>query len=333
MLGNLSGWLGFSRRNRAFTLIELLVVIAIIAVLVGLLVPAVQKVREAANRMSCSNNLKQFGLAIHNYAGRNDTKLPPGGKWGTVKYAGDWGDDQGSWIVHILPDIEQDNLFKAINWNAYNPLSVRDSANFNTGQVIKSMHCPSDGEAASLALTNYAMSMGPQCAPGPCGFDPYLSWCRPAASLNMGYANSPDHGNTWELPDVRGVGVRVWVPVRFTAIPDGLSNTIFVGEVLPLAHDHSTWGGSWAHFNGGSAHHGTNPPINVNTNGTGNCGNKNGIVDRNNWNVAWGFKSNHSGGANFLMGDGRVTFVNQSIDQRIYQLIGCRNDGQPANLP
>ena len=130
---------------------------------------------------------------------------------------------------------------------------------------------------------------------------------------------------------MRGVGVRTGqVQVSLSAMADGTSNTIMIGEMLPLDHDHSTWAGSWAAFNGGGVHHGTLPPINTKTNKP-DCNDPGNT--RVNWNVSWGFKSNHSGGANFVFGDGSVRFLQQNIDHRTYQLLGCRNDDMPVEIP
>src|SRR5215472_4851939 len=128
-----------TRSARGFTLIELLVVIAIIAILIGLLLPAVQKVREAAARTQCSNNLHQLGLAVHDYASANSQLVPPawapdnGG--GTLNTNANLNMPRGTIHYYLLPYIEQDNVYKQSGGSAQNVATV----------IIKSFLCPSDG--------------------------------------------------------------------------------------------------------------------------------------------------------------------------------------------
>jgi prepilin-type N-terminal cleavage/methylation domain-containing protein len=185
-----------SRIHRGFTLIELLVVIAIIAILIGLLLPAVQKVREAAARMTCSNNLKQFGLAIHNYAGANSDKLPGG-----MQYTSTWA----PFHFTLLPYLEQDNVYKAVapsgaSWG------TAGGVNGQTVAPIKVFLCPSDP----------THNNGTSQAPGA------LGWTITSYSRN------------WAMFDTGGgnVGGQNWTASKYTIanIPDGTSNTIGVTE-------------------------------------------------------------------------------------------------------
>jgi len=355
-----------ARRTSAFTLIELLVVIAIIAILIGLLLPAVQKVREAAARMSCSNNLKQIGLALHSYSD-NNKRFPPGGALGcaapqlgaasgamcgsptvpgtgpatydSLRTNGDWGSEQGSWIVYSLPYIEQNALYSQINprFNVNNSVGLAMS-NPTLRIPLKVVRCPSDDWDPNATTTNYVGSLGPQCAIGPYGIDPNQLWCQPETSpfagggaANMGYTWSPDHGNEWNAGNIRGMFNRLGCTITMSSIIDGTSNTILVGESLPKMHDHLA-GNQWWGYNNGASHCSTIVPINFKSDNP-TCPGTVAWPCSTNWNQSWGFKSRHTNGVNFVFGDGSVRFVTQSIDHRTYQLLGCRNDGQAVNLP
>jgi len=327
-------WKGRFWPKRGFTLIELLVVIAIIAILIGLLLPAVQKVREAANRMKCSNNLKQFGLALHNYHDTNGL-FPPGG----LNYgSGDWSDERGSWLVYILPYMEQSGMYAQAQQAAGGPLMTTYNSVGKSWGVFGqgrpgNWRCPSDDWDPTATVCNYVGSLGPQCAIGPCGFDPNQKYCHPDTSGlgNWGYSDPNEwwnHGNTTDSQYLRGMFNRLGCKINLASVTDGTSNTIMVGESLPGQHDHLAQN-LWWYGNGGNSHVSTIVPINYRSDDRVGCG-SDPQRSYQNWDISWGFKSRHTGGANFVFADGSVHFLTQSIDMKTYQLLGCRNDGLPT---
>jgi prepilin-type N-terminal cleavage/methylation domain-containing protein/prepilin-type processing-associated H-X9-DG protein len=359
------------RRLFGFTLIELLVVIAIIAILIGLLVPAVQKVREAAARTQCANNLKQLGLAMHAY---HDTyKKFPRGNWGS------WGNDHGSWMFQTLPYMEQAPLYRAVTSVVQQPGNIPysdprwDMQAAATAKVLPVLlpygRCPSDDfDTTNPAFSNYLGSQGPQCNDGPCNprADPFNIHCNGKSGTfnnglpqpivpptHPGYAVSYQYGDTSDASLCRGMmcrgtGAQGGPFIRIASVTDGLTNTIMLGEGLVGQMEFQRFGNSWgwAGFNSVSQGQTIQPinwPINPSTGGRSdndwrdcnyNC-TAVGINPANclwNWHVTWGFKSNHSGGANFCFGDGSVRFIAENIDMQTYQYLGCRNDNQPASL-
>ena len=226
------------QKSRGFTLIELLVVIAIIAVLVALLLPAVQQAREAARRSQCKNNLKQYGLGLHEYE-ETYKQLPGGGN--------NWGAPQIGWQVQILPFMDQGTLYEKVDMNlsaAYDscldPTCAKRVRQVNVPYAL----CPSDYDQANRdtnwGQANYSGSLGSQQTPsanGACNL--FMT-----AGINYETTNgNAGHGNDVAGLNISGVFGRVNAGFIYASITDGLSNTIFVGEIIPQCNDHT--GGWW----------------------------------------------------------------------------------------
>ncbi|WP_459555687.1 DUF1559 family PulG-like putative transporter [Lacunimicrobium album] len=308
----------------AFTLIELLVVIAIIATLVAILLPAVQQAREAARRSTCKNNLKQLGIALHNYHDTYNT-LPPGHVLDPFA-----GDDHGHWLwsAMILPFVEQSALYDTVRVGSPVTKAMGDSTR-QMQQLLTVFRCPSDTgppvfDPASrlgytidaipttgatlndipVSLTNYAVSNG-------------TAYPRARKATNYINGTTGATGAFWENSRC-----------KFSDITDGLSNTILVGERAYLVKGDNMWGamclairGNLAAGNGptaydksgnaaanqgmfsytGTTFFGINPIVSIFTGGTRDIANS-------------GYSSGHQGGAQFLLGDGAVIFLNENID-------------------
>jgi prepilin-type N-terminal cleavage/methylation domain-containing protein/prepilin-type processing-associated H-X9-DG protein len=316
-------------RRTGFTLVELLVVLAIIGALTGLLLPAIQKTREAAYGAACRNHLKQLGLACHAYHDNNGD-FPPGGTSASV--------DRGSWLVYILPYVEQDNLYQQIRRFA----SIAEAV---TAGVLPAKlpegRCPSDPfNPSEPGYCNYVGSVGPQCdsAPlgppnqGSCGYEPFAGYCnRP----DWGYTTSADHGDTADPGQVQGIFCRGGAPINMNGVTDGLSHTLLLGETTLDTFFAIGWSppAGWASTFGGNSEAFTIMPINyrIDADDLSWCGRFSGRGPAHNvwnWGVTWGFKSWHPGGANFVFADGSVHFLRANLDHRTYQLLGCRHDNQ-----
>ena len=286
-------------RRMGFTLIELLVVIAIIAILIALLLPAVQQAREAARRSTCKNNVKQLGLAFHNYH-ETHRSLPPG--WvqrslsascqpsatSTGGCLPGWG-----WSTMLLPFLDQANLYNALNVSSGN-LSVAPTDQTKT--KIPLFRCPSDvgsdlnADRGGHATSNYKGIYG----------------SRGTGSINTSPHNAAaGNGSFWSNSNT-----------KIRDLTDGTSNTLLIGETARGRVGANTYnGGIWVGYydNGKTAScvwKTENHPGSL-INGT----------------LAWAFSSQHTGGAHFLLADGGVRFISENIDGTTYENLGKISDG------
>jgi prepilin-type N-terminal cleavage/methylation domain-containing protein/prepilin-type processing-associated H-X9-DG protein len=331
-------------RQSGFTLIELLVVIAIIAVLIALLLPAVQAAREAARRAQCVNNLKQMGLAIHNYHDAVGT-FPPAAIMHNAadlgaNCAGDGVSRSHGLFTYILPYVEQGNLYNAVNFTfaagATNgalqygvlPGAVQFTA---FSAAVNTYICPSDSRL--LPSNTVPTDQGTAYVPG-------------SYASNVGTLDTV-HGNVcWQYTASDGAFSRDWV-YNAAAITDGTSNTLFLGEASRFLNDPEIYFNYWnrvAWVNSVVGLAGTTrtmgfaltaPRLNARL----QIPDPPTATPSNAWLVPgssgyageagqFGFRSQHPGGANFLFGDGSVKFLKNSISLAIYRGLSTRAGGE-----
>ena len=286
-----------SQRRAGFTLIELLVVIAIIGILIGLLLPAVQKVRESANRMSCSNNLKQLGIALHLYHDANNS-FPAAAIRGVP--------ERQAWVPSVLPFVEQQPLSNSYLFN----LAWFDPANQPAVTTpLKIFQCPS--------------------TPGGSRFDMFLPSQPACGDYNATTGVSSilvQVGLIGPTPDLRGVLVRN-ARTRFADIIDGTSTTILLGEDAGRPQlwnagspvpDGYIWGGGWADSHGPFAVSGSSTDGSIARGGPCaiNCTN------------ATEFYAFHPGGANAVFADGSVRLLSASINISVLAALTTRAGGE-----
>lgn len=293
-----------SNLRRAFTLVELLVVIAIIGILVALLLPAVQMARESARRSSCSNNLKQMGLALHNHV---DTYkfLPTGGSvpWPAIAVTAAGQPEIGEkqtcgWMYQILPFMEQKNIWELADINKVQ------------SQQVAHYNCPSRRNKATQdvrVLNDYASAT-------------------PSNDLSLDNPDSLWQGDTWNVPNATWMGVIIRNPGRsrqtgFNSITDGTSSVMVVSEKRVDTtkrdsgdwHDDRGWTDGW-------------DPDTIRSTSVAPAPDRNGGIS------GYEFGSSHPGIIQAMFADGSVRQVSYNVDRNLFNRIGHKSDGNVVAL-
>jgi prepilin-type N-terminal cleavage/methylation domain-containing protein/prepilin-type processing-associated H-X9-DG protein len=316
------------RQHPGFTLIELLVVIAIIGVLIGLLLPAVQKVREAANRMKCANNLKQLGLALHNYHSTNES-FPPGTQWRTqanglpLKYTF----PRTNFQLALFNYVEQNNLYGTINFNvdtggnsSLDALWLAAANIAPTSVPIPYQQCPSDPNNQVLyELTATPLHMAPRC-----------NYFGSETGLQLSNVVNPA-GSTRSFFNAN-------LGVRIAEITDGTSNTMAISEGLAGRTQSDPRGFAWSDQTCGAFFQtriGPNSPLpDICPLGSwceGNAANDPilpWVKGDGTTTDSCGARSLHTGGVNVLQADGSVRFVAQTIALNTWQALATISNGE-----
>jgi prepilin-type N-terminal cleavage/methylation domain-containing protein/prepilin-type processing-associated H-X9-DG protein len=348
------------KRRSAFTLIELLVVIAIIAILIGLLLPAVQKVREAAARMKCSNNLKQIGLAAHNYESSNGT-LPPFKHYKVIN--GVTRSSDATIQAFLLPYVEQGNKYNLfdLNYNVNSDLPIDPSIPVKTGanaaarlQDVPIYLCPSDPSQEtyfSAGRQNYFGSLGAQASPfGGSAGDGIFALPRPGAGqIQKGIpivGVSDGTSNTVMFAEVMrsttlfnaASGIRDNMTVIINSSDLGFN--LVDGTTITMCQDGSNWSKSIKYV--GYQYYRALPsntvfthtlPINWNRKVSGGAVQRYSCGSNDFGAMHIAASSYHTGGVNVGMADGSVRFLSDSIDFAVWRAAGSRAGGEVDQLP